>query len=75
MSLEVALVMENLPASAGDLKRRGGDPGPGRSAGGGHGSPLLYSCLENPMERSLVGSSPRGHKELDMTQVTYTHTH
>ena len=26
-------------------------PGLGRSPGGGHGNPLQYSCLENPMER------------------------
>jgi len=26
-------------------------PGVGRSPGGGHGSPLQYSCLENPMDR------------------------
>ena len=33
--------------SAGDT---GSIPGSGRSPGGGHGNPLLYSCLENPME-------------------------
>ena len=26
-------------------------PGSGRSPGGEHGNPLLYSCLENPMDR------------------------
>ena len=26
-------------------------PGLGRSPGGGHGNPLRYSCLENPMDR------------------------
>ena len=26
-------------------------PGSGRSPGGGHGNPLQYSCLENPIER------------------------
>ena len=26
-------------------------PGWGRSPGGGHGTPLQYSCLENPMDR------------------------
>ena len=26
-------------------------PGLGRSSGGGHGNPLQYSCLENPMDR------------------------
>ena len=25
--------------------------GSGRSPGGGHGNPLQYSCLENPMDR------------------------
>ena len=43
--------------------------GLGRSLGGGHGNPLQYSSLENPHEqRSLVGYSPWGHKELDITE-------
>ena len=46
----------------------------GRSPGGGHGNPLQYSCLENPHgQRSLVGYSPGGHKELDMTEQLSTH--
>ena len=41
----------------------------GRSPGGGHGNPLQYSCLENSHgQRSLVGYSPWGHKESDMTE-------
>ena len=33
------------------------------------GNRLQYSCLENPpRQRSLVGYSPCGHKELDMTE-------
>ena len=52
--------------SAGDL---GSIPGLGRSPGGGHGNPLQYSCLENPhRQRSLVGYSPWGGKELDTTE-------
>ena len=44
-------------------------PGLGRSSGGEHGNPLQYSCLKNPHEqRSLVGYSPWGHKESDMTE-------
>ena len=44
-------------------------PGLGRSPGGGHGSPLQYSGLENPHgRRSLVGYSPWGRKELDTTK-------
>ena len=42
---------KNLPASAGDKRDMGSIPVLGRSPGGGHGSPLQYSCLENPMER------------------------
>ena len=45
----------------GDL---GSIPGLGRSPEGGHGNPLLYSCLENPHgQRRLVGYNPWGHKE------------
>ena len=47
----VALVVKNPPASAGDIRDTGSIPGSGRSLGGGHGNPLLYSCLENPMDR------------------------
>ena len=44
-------------------------PGLGRSPGRGHGNALQYSCLENPHgQRSLVGYSPWGCKELDMTE-------
>ena len=41
-------------------------PGLGRSPGGGHGNPLQYSYLEHPHgQRSLVGDSSWGCKELD----------
>ena len=40
----------------------------GRSPGGGHGNLLQYSCLENPHgQRSLVGYSPWGCKESNVT--------
>ena len=44
-------MLKNLSANAGDISNRGSIPGWGRSLGGGHGSPLQYSCLENPMDR------------------------
>ena len=44
-------VVKNLPANAGDLKDAGSILEAGRSPGGGHGNPLYYSCLENPMDR------------------------
>ena len=34
----------------------------------GNGNPLQYSCLENPMERNLVGYTPWGSKESDTTE-------
>ena len=47
----------------------------GRFPGGGHDNPLQYSCLENPHgQRSLVGYSPWGHKELDTTEQLSRHT-
>ena len=52
--------------NAGDL---GLIPGLGRSPGGGHGSPLQYSCLKNLHgQRRLAGYSPWGHKGSDMTE-------
>ena len=48
---QVALVVENLPVNAGDARDVGSITGSGRSAGGGNGSPLQYSCLQNPMDR------------------------
>ena len=50
-SSQVALVMKNPPANAGDIKDAGSISGSERSPGGGHGNSLQYSCLENPMGR------------------------
>ena len=48
---QVALVLKNPSATAGDIRDVGLIPGYGRSPGGGHSNPLQYSCLENPMDR------------------------
>ena len=49
-------------------------PGLGRSPRGGHDNPLQYYCRENPHgQRSLVGYSPRGRKELDTIERLSTH--
>ena len=42
---------KHLLANGGDARDAGSIPGLGRSLGGGHGNPLQYSCLENPMDR------------------------
>ena len=45
-------------------------------AGGGHGNPPQYSCLEKPHgQRTLVGCSPWGHKGLDTTEPLNTAQH
>ena len=49
--LQVALVVKNTPADAGDPRDAGSTPGSGRSSGGGHGHLVRYSCLENLMDR------------------------
>ena len=57
---QVAQVVERPPASAGDVRDVGLIPGLGRSPGGGHGSPLQSSCLENPMDRGAWWATVRG---------------
>ena len=47
----VALGVKDPPASAGDARDAGSVPGLGRSPLEEHGTPLQYSCLENPMDR------------------------
>ena len=54
----VALVVKNLPASAGDAGDTGSTPGSGRSPGGGSSSPLQHSCLENPIDFLTQSQSP-----------------
>ena len=55
---KVALVIKNLPANARDIRDRVSILGLGRSPGGG---------CKIQGQRSLVGYSPQGHKELDTT--------
>ena len=50
-AFQMALVVRNLPANAGDIRDTGSILGLERSPGGGHGNPLQYSCLENPKNR------------------------
>ena len=69
-------VVKNPPASAGNT---GSIPGSGRSPGGGHGNPLQYSCLENPMEggawKAAVHGVTEGWTQLsDFTFTFHFHT-
>ena len=54
------LMIKNLPANAGEVRDVGLIPTWGRSPGRGHGSPLQYSCLENPMDRGARWTTVRG---------------
>ena len=68
-------MVKNPPANAGDIRDTVLISGSRRSPGGGHGNPLQYSCLQNPHgQRTLVGHSSLGHKQLDTTEKLSTHT-
>ena len=60
MGFLVALVVKNPPANAGDIRELGSVSGLGRYPGGGHGNPLQYSCLENPMDRGSRWTTVHG---------------
>ena len=44
-AFQVALLIKNLLAYAGDVRDTRSTPGLGRSLGEGHDNPLQYSCL------------------------------
>ena len=46
-------------------------PGSGRSPGGGHGTPLQYSCLENPMDRGAWWATVHTVAESDTNETTW----
>ena len=48
---QVALIVKNPPANAGEVRDEDSISESGRCPGGGHGKPPQYSCLENPMDR------------------------
>ena len=67
---QVALVVKNLPANAGDIRDTGSIPELGRSPGGGCGKPFQYSCLEKPRDRGAWRAIVRSVTQSDMTEVT-----
>ena len=58
---------------------KGSVPGSGRSPGEGHGNPLQYSCLENPMDKGAWQATDYGvaksRTQLSTRMHTHTHTH
>ena len=59
--------------SACDVGDLSSIPGLGRSSRGGHGNPLQYSCLENPMDRGAGGLQPMGSQRVDTTEQLHVH--
>ena len=74
----MVLVIKNPPTNTRNERNSDLVPGSGRSLEKEMATHSSISCLENPMERrqrNLEGSSPWGHKESVMTELTHTHTH
>ena len=71
---QVELMVENLPANSGDKRRDQFDPRSGKSPGGGHGNPLQYSFLENPMDRRARRATVHGVAK-SWTQLKRLSTH
>ena len=68
---QVAQMVKNPPANAGDTGDKRLIPGSGRSLGGGNGNPLQYCCLENPKDRgnwwTIVHGCRVGHDWSNLT--------
>ena len=71
---QVALVVKDLPANAGDIRDTSLIPGLGRSSGEGNGNPRQYSCLQNPMDRGAWQVTVQGHRVgHDSSDSVHTH--
>ena len=66
---QVALVVKNQTANAGNIRDTGSIPGSGRSPGGAQ-QPTVFLPGESYGQRSLAGYSPKGCKESDTTEAT-----
>ena len=63
-------VVKNPPVSAGNIRDTRSIPGLGRSPGEGHGNPLKYSYLEDPMDRGAWQATIHSITESDMIEAT-----
>ena len=63
-------MVKNPPANARDIREAGLIPGSERSPGGGHGNPLHYSVLENPIDRGAWWATVQGLEESDRIEAT-----
>ena len=61
---QVALIVKNPLANAGDIRDSGSIPGLGRSPGEENNNALQYSCLGYPMDREPGGLQPIGSQRV-----------
>ena len=67
-------MVKNPPANTGNSGDAGSIPGLGRSPEGGHGNPLQYSYLGNPMDRGAWWTTVHGVAKSKMQLSVHTHT-
>ena len=60
--------VKNMLADSGDIRDTSFIPGWGKCTGEGHGNPLQYSCLENPMDRRAWQATAYWVAESDTTE-------
>ena len=63
-------LIKNSPANAGDMRDTSLIPGSGRSPGEGHGNPLQYSCLENPMDKEICQATGPIESQTQLKQLS-----
>ena len=66
-------VVKNPPGNAGEAGDLGSISGSRRSLGGGNGTPLLYSCWEDPVNRGAWWATVHGVAESDIVNSTFSH--
>ena len=70
---QVALVVKNLPANAGDARDVGSVPGLGKSPAEGNGNALQYSWLKNSVGREAWQAAVLGSQRVEHDWAhTYT---
>ena len=67
------MVIMNLPANARDAREEVSIPELGSFPGKGHGNPLQYSCLENPMDRGVYWATV--HRVIKHQTGLYSYVH